>query len=410
MVAAWARTRVLRGVRCVLVATAGLTVGGLALVWPFSAGAAVPAPLPGVAAPGMTAGPVVTDAGLVWQSSTAIELTDAAGNSTTLAAVVGTPAMGAFDDAWFGLGWWAVVRPSGVFSGPIGGTLRKLSLLQRCQAKLYALSGEQLFAALAGGCSAGHTSRGALVEIDLRTHRWRVLAPLAGAPAALAASGSFVALAYWRHGGEASRTSRARLFVRVFDAQTGALVSQIAQPASVPGVASFAHIGNVQVDPFGDVLVHMGDERAAREPPGGGPGPPSGQDWWWWANPKATVARLLLEPGAHAELSDRRVAFFSGDSIAVMDLHSGSTRTIVTFHGTATPYYLGFSGNELAWAQQSRVLNVTVAGQLVTCTWVPLTPTQLVGIDLRSIGSAPLVVDGEPIPQQYANEPGCAFT
>jgi len=394
---------VLRGVRCVLVATAGLTVGVLALACPFSAGAAVPAPLPGVAAPGLTAGPVVTDAGLVWQSSTAIELTDAAGNSTRLGSVVGTPAMGAFDDAWFGLGWWVLVRPSGVFSGPIGGTLRKLSLLQRCHAKLYALSGEQLVAALAGGCSAGHTSRGALVEIDLRTHRWRVLAPLQGAPASLAASGSFVALAYWRHGGEAPRASRARLFVRVFDTQTGALVNQIAQPASVP---SFAHIGNVQVDPSGDVLVTT---EPPAEPVGGGPGPPSGEDWWWWAKPTATVAHLLFDHlrGAHAELSDRRVAFFSGDSITVMDLHSGSTRTIVTFAGTATPYYLGFSGNELAWAQQSSVWNVTVAGSLTTCTRVPLTPTQLVGIDLRSIGSAPLVIDGAPIPPQYANEPVC---
>jgi hypothetical protein len=387
-----------------LVATAGLAVGVLAFAWPFSAGAAVPAPLPGIAAPGLTAGPVVTDAGLVWQSSTAIELTDAAGNSTRLASVVGTPAMGAFDDAWFGLGWWVLVRPWGVFSGPIGGTLRKLSLLQRCHANLYALSGEQLFAALAGGCSAGHTSRGALVEIDLRTHRWRVLAPLPGESASLAASGSFVALAYWRQGGEASRASRARLFVRVFDAQTGALVNQIAQPASVP---SFALIGNVQVDPSGDVLVTT---EPPAEPVGGGPGPPSLEDWWW-AKPKATVAHLLFDDlrGAHAELSDRRVAFFSGQSITVMDLHSGSTRPIATFPGTATPSYFAISGNELAWAQQSSVLTCTAAGSLITSTRVLLTPTQLVGIDLRSIGSAPLVIDGAPIPPQYANEPPCVI-
>jgi hypothetical protein len=309
--------------------------------------------------------------------------------------------MGAFDDAWFGLGWWVLVRPSGVFSGPIGGTLRKLSLLQRCHAKLYALSGERLFAAFAGGCPAGHTSRGALMEIDLRTHRWRVLAPLPGAAASLAASGSFVALAYWRHGGEASR---ARLFVRVFDAQTGALVSQIAQPASV---LSFGRVGNVQVDSSGDVLVTT---EPPSEPVGGGPGPPSLEDWWW-AKPKATVAHLLFEHlrGAHAQLSDRRVAFFWGQSITVMDLHSGSTRPIVSFPGTATPSYFAISGNELAWAQQSSVWNVTVAGSLTTCTRVPLTPTELVGIDLRSIGSAPLVIDGAPIPQQYANESPCVI-
>jgi len=401
MVAKWARTRVLRVVCCLSVATAGLTVGVPAVAWPFSAGAAVPAP-PGLAAPGLTAGPVVTDAGLVWQSSTAIELTDAAGNSRTLAAVVGTPATGAFDDAWFGTRWWVLVRPWGVFSGAIGGTLHKLPLLQRCNAALYALAGEQLFTAFTGGCSAEHITHSALVEIDLRTHRWRVLAPFRGAPASLAASGSFVALAYWRHSGKASQSSRARLFVRVFDTHTGTLVNQIAQPASV---ASFAGIGNVQVDRSGDVLVYatLGYDTARLAVPA----PPP--QWWWWARPKATTARLLFEHrnGVDAQLSDRRVAFSSGNSIAVMDLHSGSTRTIATFTGTATAYYLGLTGNELAWAQQSSVWTCTAAGSLITYTRVLLTPTQLVGIDLRSIGSAPLVIDGAPIPLQYANEPPC---
>ena len=39
---------------------------------------------------------------------------------------------GFVDLAWFGRDWWAVARPSGVFAGRIGGPLRELPLLHKC--------------------------------------------------------------------------------------------------------------------------------------------------------------------------------------------------------------------------------------------------------------------------------------
>lgn len=420
MVSGRARTRGL------LAALAGLTVAVLALVWPFAAGAVLPAQGPGVDAPGLTAGPLVTDAGLVWQNSTAIELTDAAGDSRQLSAGVGRPGTDAFHDAWFGLQYWVVARPSGVFAGPIGGALRKPALLQRCNptargappgvsAALYALSGEQLFAALPARCFARRsTPLPTVVDLNLRTRRWHVLAQIPGELGYLAASGNYVPLAYWRTPSRRSGANRtgspaSPLFVRVFNALTGALVNQVVPPSSDSSTGFRSNVAaGLQVDQYGDVLVHetVGCCTAKTAQP-----PPLPQ-WWWWAKPRAAVGHLVAL-GNDAELSGGRVAFFSSDpsdgaeTIDVADLRAGVTRAIVTFPGTASASSLGFSGNGLAWAQQSTVVNVTKTPDTYSCTRVALGPLQLVSVDLRSVPSSPLVEDGAPIPPQYAHEPMC---
>jgi len=118
-------------------------------------------------------------------------------------------------------------------------------------------------------------------------------------------------------------------------------------------------------------------------------------------------------------LSDGRVAFLSTDAgdpesmtIDVRNLLAGTTRTVVVFSGSVSANSLALSGNELAWVQQSTVVNVLSGtapggGSFESCTPVPLSPIELASLDLRDIPSSPVLVRGVPIPPQYANEPPC---
>jgi hypothetical protein len=403
-----------------------LVVAVLMLAEPVVASAVAPAENSSVDAPGLTAGPFITSAGLVWESSHGIVLTNSAGRSKVLARP-DAPNWDNFADlAWFGREWWAVARPSGVFAGRIGGQLRALPLLRKCNpgstsikpgvlVTQYAVSGEHLYAALPSVCLARHGAPfGEVVDIDLRSRRWRVLAPMPGTLAYLAASGKYLALAYWRS--PPRPTVERRLFVRVLDAATGVLINQITPPPSSGGIGPNS-VSGIQVDDHGNVLVTAGCCGAS-------PGQlahvaqPLERKGWWWARAGSTVGHET-HLGSDAVLSDGRVAFLSTDAgspegmtIDVRNLLAGTTKTVVVFTGSVSANSLALSGNELARAQQSTVLNVVSGpapggGSFESCTPVALSPLELASLNLRDIPSSPVLVRGVPIPPQYTNEPSC---
>ncbi len=380
-----------------------------------------------VDAPGLTAGPFITSAGLVWESSHGILLTNSAGRSKVLARPDAPNWDNVADLAWFGREWWAVARPSGVFAGRIGGQLRALPLLRKCNpgstsikpgviVAQYAVSGEHLYAALPSVCLARRGAPfGEVVDIDLRTRRWHVLTPMPGALDYMAASGKYLALAYWRS--TQRPTAERRLLVRVLDAATGALVKQVTPPRKTGGEQPSGTSG-IQVDEYGDVLV---TEECCGAPPGQLAHiaqPPEKRKGWWWARAGSTVGHET-HLGSDAVLSDGRVAFLSTDAsspegitIDVRNLLAGTTKPVVTFSGSASADSLALSGNGLAWAQQSTVVNVVRGpapggGSFESCTPVALSPIELASLDLRDIPSSPVVVRGVPVPSQYANEPPC---
>jgi hypothetical protein len=403
-----------------------LVVAVLMLAGPVLASAGMYAEGSSVDAPGLSAGPFFTGAGLVWESAHGIMLTNSAGRSKVLARPDASNWDGFVDLAWFGRDWWAVARPSGVLAGRIGGQLRALALLRKCNpastsikpgvlVTQYAVSGEHLYAALPSVCLARHGAPfGEVIDVDLRSRRWRVLAPMPGTLDYMAASGKYLALAYWR--GTQRSTAETRPFVRVLDAATGALVNQVTPPPNTGGARPHSTSG-IQVDNHGDVLVTEG---CCGTPPGqlAHVAQPVEIRGWWWARAGSRVGHET-HLGSDAVLSAGRVAFFSADAgnsggrtIDVRNLLAGTTRRVVVFTGSVSADSLALSGNELAWAQQSTVVNVLSGpapggGSFESCTPVPLSPIELANLDLRNIPSSPVVVHGVPIPPQYANEPPC---
>lgn len=409
-----------RGALVALVAVA------FALAAPTLASAAPMTEGPTVEAPGLTAGPVITGAGLAWESARGILLTGRAGVTTVLAPPDEPNWDGVVGLAWFGRKWWALAQPSGVLAGRIGGKLAALPTLRRCNPATrssssaadgaeYVVAGEHLFAAEPRGCfTRRRTPAGRIVEVDLRTRRSRVLASIPGSVSQIAATGRYVAVAYRRETSRAPAhtgppAAEPRLLVRVLDTATGALIDEIAPP---PHAEQFERVGatGLQVDEHGDVLVTAG---CCAGSPGGlaHVARPLQRTGWWWARAGSRVGREV-SLGSDPSLSDGRVAFYAtnasgtGPAIDVENLLDGRSRTVVTFAGSAGSESLALDGESLAWAQQSTVINVTQPVRASSCTIVPLGPVELGALNLRSI-AAPVVVTGAPIPPQYANEPPC---
>jgi len=403
----------------------GVLVAVLAFACPAAASAVLPTGVTGVDAPGLQSGPFITAAGVAWESEGGIMLTNRGGRSKVLAPPGAHNWEGSVDLAWFGSDWWALARASGVVGGRIGGGLRKLPLLRKCtpaSPKIepglfrvhYAISGEHLYAALPKPCLPGrHRPQGELVEIDLRSGRWRVLARTPRTPDYMVASARYIALAYSTS--KAPGASAGPLSVRVLDAATGALAYQVAPPPSSPELPEPNRVSGIQVDDRGDVLVAAESSAEAPGELAHSAQPAPERSVYWWAQLGAKRGHEV-QLGKAAVLSDGRVAFFSagGEAIGVKDLHTGTTRTIVRLAGSVSAdgprgeaEGLSLSGNELAWVQQSSVLQVTRTQFGETCTSVPLSPVEILSVDLRRLPSSPVVVSGAPIPPQYANEPVC---
>jgi hypothetical protein len=235
----------------------------------------------------------------------------------------------------------------------------------------------------------------------------------------MAAAGRYLALAYWpaspRSSTRTPTTPAAKpLLVRVLNAATGRLVNQVAPPPSIPAL-TWNRASAIQVDTYGDVLVTVGCCAAPSGRLAHSSQPFRESPRWWWARARGTIGRET-QLGGDASLSAGRVAFLSYDrngeqTIDLRDLLTRRTSTIVAFSGSVSTRGLALSGNGLAWAQQSSVLNVVGGpaaggGSFYECIPVALSPVQLAGLDLRRPRST-RVVSGVPIPPQYANEPPC---
>lgn len=289
-----------------------------------------------VDSPGLISGPVVTNAGLVWESPQGVMLTSTTGTSKVLAPPDSRNGDGLVDLAWFGARSWALARPSGVFAGPIGGALSELPSLRRCNpgspaippgAAMYALSSGDLFAALTAPCFPSRkASQGALLAINLRSRHSHVLTRIPGTLDGVAASGRYVALAYFSPPRELGTTEEPRLFVRVLNAATGALVNQIAAPA---GEREYGR-SDIQVDSRGDVLVTSGCDALTPRQLAHIAQPLCLTDWWW-ARARSTVGHKTTL-GEDVILADGLVAFRpAGEGIDVRDLLDGTTRAVVAF-------------------------------------------------------------------------------
>ena len=409
----------------------GALVAVFVLAWPAATFAVLSAGVTGADAPGLQSGPFISARGLVWESQRGIVLTNRAGRSRVLAPPDARNWEGSVDLAWFGSDWWVLARPSGVFGGRIGGPLRKLPLLPKCtpaSARVkpgllrvqYAVSGEHLYAALPKSCLSGRTAPQAeVLDVDLRSGRSHVLARIPGTLDGMAASGKYLALAYSRNA-SLLRPEQAPL-VRVLDIKTGAVVNRVTPPSSTPGRSEANGVSAIQVDAYGDVLVAGTCCAIAPGQLAHSAQPPRIRTVWWWSKAGSKHGHEV-HLGDDAVLSDGRVAFFSftaggadDETIDLRDLRSGGTRTLVTFTGTVNASSrlfglearLALSGDSLTWSQQSSVLEVIRTQQSETCRLVPLSPVELASVDLRHIPSSPIVVNGPPIPPQYANEAPC---
>jgi hypothetical protein len=380
-----------------------LAVCALVLVWlaaPMRAAAAnLPAEGSELTAAGFTTGPVITEAGLVWEGSEGVMLTHPNDTTSVLAPNTTPNWDNSIDQAWFGSAWWVLASGQGVVGGPIGGPLRGLPVLAHCNPDtkivpldsadeadppLYAVSGENLFAALPRSCAPGRrVAPGTLVRVDLRTGRARTLARLPAPAGSLAAAGGYVVVAFKRTapvlGGEMETPLPER--VSLYNSRTGTLVRRINPPAEEEGAA-------LQLDAEGDVLAGCCEASS-------GALAHTAQlariERYWWA-PAGTTAGVKIQLGGDPALSDGRIAYIDGDAIELTEPHDGQTRAVVTFSGTDHPQSIALSANELAWEQLGYSL-VTMPG---ACQSVVLTPPQLASLDLRG---APIAVAG-PAPAQ----------
>lgn len=363
-----------------------------------------------VDAPDLASGPLITAAGYAWEGPKGVMLSDSNGRSKVLSPIGARNGDGLVDLAWFGGADWALARPTGVFAGRIGGALRELPALRKCDpgtaaipsgGAMYAVSKGEVLAALSKRCFPTEGPAGLVLDIDLRSGRSHVLTRTPGRPEGVAASGRYVAVAYL--GPARSGDTEPRLFVRVLNSATGSEVSQIAAPASVRGYGASA----VQVDRRGDVLVASGCGAASTGQLAHVAQPPCNTAWWWARARSRVGYKTTL--GDDIVLSDGRVAFLprGARTIDVRDLRDGTTRKVVAFSGTVNPTGLSLAGSRLLWAQQSTVVDVVRTPNSESCTSVPLSPVELASFDLAAGPASPLQMTGAPIPPQYANEPGC---
>jgi hypothetical protein len=235
----------------------------------------------------------------------------------------------------------------------------------------------------------------------------------------MAAAGRYLALAYWPSQSTARVPAIPQtqpLLVRVLNAATGALINQVTPPPSTSGL-TWDRASGIQVDIYGDVLVTVGCCAAPSGRLAHSSQPFRERPRWWWARARGTIGRQT-RLGREASLSARRVAFLADNpgngeaTIDLRDLLAGTMRTIVAFSGSVSPQGLALSGNGLAWAQQSSVINVVRGpspggGSFYSCIPVPLSPVELASLDLGRPRRTPVLVRGVPIPPQYANEPPC---
>jgi len=394
-----------RAARAMQVAFAAAALLALTLA-PPRASAALPPEGSALTAAGFTSGPLIAEAGLVWQGISGIVLTHGDGATVLLAAAGTSTGASERDQAWFGSRWWAYADAEAVRSGPIGGPLARLPVLARCNPYdstspvSPTAAGENLFVVLPRACMRNrHAAAYTLLRIDLRTRSSRAIAALPDGAESLAAAGRYVAVAVPGPGaGSPSARASRREGVRILNARTGALVRRVAAPAEGEPFE------DLQIDAAGDVLAgccgaRPGHLARVAQPPI--------ISRYWWAPAGARVG-TTIPAGQDPVLSDGRISYLGSAAaggefgIQVMEARDRQVRTAVTFSGTASPGGIALSGNELAWEQQSSVeAEMLLATGGYGCSPIELSEPQLESIDLATPRRGPVAVVGPPAPAYH---------
>lgn len=351
------------------------------------------------------AGPRVVSGGLLWSGARGVSLASMSGGSRLLARGA------SLSDVVGDRDWIAVSDRRGVRAARLGGRLVTVGLLHRCppvespagrqpRAPLVALVRADLYAVIGSPCLHGpRAAEPELVRVQLARGGVRVLARIPAGAMTLAASGARLALTY-------PTVPRHRTQVDVRDAANGRSLFSVSAPANQPVDGS----PSTQIDSVGDVLV-TGTFSVG----------PSTIVEGWWGNRHRRVGQALEglqvgnypEPGTPAyhsppvaaALSDGRLAYAtyangSDETIAVRDLATNTTRTVVSFPGSAGVLGVGLQGTRLGWAQQS--LGFTTSMPCVTQSRA-LGPVQLVEASVEV--SRPIIEVGAPVPPR--NGPIC---
>jgi hypothetical protein len=308
-----------------------------------------------VKAPDYSAGPKITSGGLLWAGGEGVFLTTRTG-TRLLVRDAELPAVHVED------GWVVVTEASGAKVGRIGQRLRVVQGLRRCRPlpgyreseELETVANANLYAVVRASC-LGRRPRNAqfLVRVRLGAEHLHAIGRVPSGAISLAASGPRLALTY--------TLSAGRVRVEVVDSRDAHLLYRLGPPREEPGPVHGnmqIRYRNTQIDSKGNVLV---TSREHLPPPIG-----AGEAFGWWGTPRTRVGRPLNNGALDASLSEGRIAYATAgdeaESIDVLNLATGKTRTIVTFSGSVHPAGLELSNSVLAWAQQSSTYQLTAGG------------------------------------------------
>ena len=331
---------------------------------------------------GYSGGPKVAGGGVLWAGGEGVFLSVRAGTrllvrDAELSAVY-------LED-----GWVVVTNASGAKVGRIGQRLSVVRALRRCpplrgsesdeleteREELETVANGNLYAVVRASC-LGQRPRNAefLVRVRLGTQHLHVIGRVPSGAISLAASRSRVALAYTLGAG--------RVRVEVVDSRNAHMLYRLAPPRGKSGRDD----PNTQIDAEGNVLVTSRDFFAH---------PGRGEAFGWWGTPRTRVGRPLNNGAFSASLSDGRIAYVTDDeeSIDVLNLATGKTRTIVTFSGSVSPDSLGLSNGVLAWAQRRYAYQLATVQDCVGLFTVG--PAELTATPL-SATRLPVAVEANP--------------
>lgn len=260
-------------------------------------------------------------------------------------------------------------------------------------------------------CLHGHVQKGlTLLAVNLRSGVRRALGAIAPGAVGLASAGARVAVTYAAPSQSSPIAGTITpVTTAVLDARTGRRLYRVSAPVPFNQLAL-----TTEVDARGDVLVTSTIFH-----------PPAPQSSGWWATPAAPTPhelRSLVTAGqvvfntppygytvitGAAALAQGRIAYVTdtpkGEQIDLLDLRSGALRPVVGFTGVARVVGLDLSAEELAWAQQSTVTEVSSGpvpggGYFERCSTVAVGPVQLNRVDLGHLPATPPEI-GAPVPK-----------
>jgi hypothetical protein len=338
-----------------------------------------------VDAPGIYEGPTVVSEGLLWAGNGGVSLSGAGGTRLLLADAESSTVQ--VED-----GWTLAVEPAGLEIGRVGGSLEPIRRLIGCEplgedgAKGWrvAMGDDSLYAIVTAHCARRKPQDAQyVVRMRLGTEKVHVIGRVPAGAISLAAAGSRLALTY-----EEGEKPTGRISVEVRGTSDAKLLYTVKSPADQQPRDRDAH---TEIDGGGDVLVTS----TSFLPPG--PAIAHG----WWGNATTPNGRSLGETGHNvASLADGRIAYTTEqagvEQIDVLDLASGTTRTLVTFPGSAEVEGVGLGSTQLAWAQQSFGFTPPTTSGFSCVSRVSAGPTELLETSLSAPG-LPIVVDGATV-------------